>query len=316
MAAAEDYFDAHKPGSDMSAFATSLNVYWHVISSDNTLEGGNIPDSQIIASLKVLDEDYASSGLSYRIAGVDRTVNTDWFQNAGPNRQQTEMKHAMRKGGPADLNIYSVGPIKDIRGDELLGFATFPSSYARNPQNDGVVILYSTVPGGSEAPFNLGKTLTHEVGHWAGLYHTFEDHMGGKGSGCEGFGDYVADTPAEASAASGCPTNRDTCAIMPGTDPIHNFMDYSDDACMDQTETTRQSVLAAPKWRELSDGEKKSFLAQAEREKLEYEAARKEYEERTTGVSNSNHYTGGYMPMPSGSSHSWHYTPGTFLTTF
>ncbi|CAE6484287.1 unnamed protein product [Rhizoctonia solani] len=78
----------------------------------------------------------------------------------------------------------------------------------------------------------------------------------------------------------------------------------------DESETTRQSVLAASRWRELSDGEKKPFLAQAEREKLEYEAVRKEYEERTTGVSNSNHYTGGYMHMLSGSSHSWRYTSG------
>ncbi|EUC66192.1 HMG (high mobility group) box protein, partial [Rhizoctonia solani AG-3 Rhs1AP] len=63
----------------------------------------------------------------------------------------------------------------------------------------------------------------------------------------------------------------------------------------DETETTRQSVLAASKWRELSDAEKKPFLAQAEREKLEYEAARKEYDERTTGAPNPNHYAGGYM---------------------
>ncbi|KAF8743062.1 HMG-box domain, partial [Rhizoctonia solani] len=65
----------------------------------------------------------------------------------------------------------------------------------------------------------------------------------------------------------------------------------------DETETTRQSVLAASKWRELSDAEKKPFLAQAEREKLEYEAARKVYEERTSGISKSNPYTGGFMHM-------------------
>ncbi|CAE7210019.1 unnamed protein product [Rhizoctonia solani] len=78
----------------------------------------------------------------------------------------------------------------------------------------------------------------------------------------------------------------------------------------DETETTRQSVLAASKWRELNDAEKKPFLAQAEREKLEYEAARKEYEERTSGVSKSNSYTGGYMRMTgeTASNNSWYHT--------
>ncbi|CAE6510686.1 unnamed protein product [Rhizoctonia solani] len=75
----------------------------------------------------------------------------------------------------------------------------------------------------------------------------------------------------------------------------------------DETETTRQSVLAASKWRDLSDAEKKPFLAQAEREKLEYEAARKEYEERTSGISNPNLYTGGYMQMTGTTANSsWH----------
>ncbi|CAE6420397.1 unnamed protein product [Rhizoctonia solani] len=75
----------------------------------------------------------------------------------------------------------------------------------------------------------------------------------------------------------------------------------------EEGETTRQSVLAASKWRELSDAEKKPFLAQAEREKLEYEAARKVYEERTSGVSKSNPYTGGFMHMTGSTvtSNSW-----------
>lgn len=150
------------------------------------------------------------------------------------------MKGNLRNGDAATLNIYTVGFNNDgNRG--LLGYATFPADYDSKPTNDGVVLLYSTLPGGSNKPYDEGRTLTHEVGHWVGLYHTFQ-------GGCKGDGDHVDDTPAEAEPSEGCPIGRDTCpsdgedrkglspirlrTVLMISPAVQNYMDYSDDSCM------------------------------------------------------------------------------------
>ncbi|CAE6468317.1 unnamed protein product [Rhizoctonia solani] len=231
VAVAEARFALHNMSARLTSnakFSASIPVYWHVIRS--ALSQGNIPDSQIEESISVLNVDYHETGLSFTLTETDRTTNADWFNRAGPSTlHEIAMKTALRKGDVNALNVYTVG-YTNVSPAGILGHATFPSSYLENPSNDGVSILYSSVPGGSAAPLNLGRTLTHEVGHWVGLYHTFQ-------GGCNSAGDQVDDTPPESDGpggpTSGCPQGKDTCPGG-GLDPIHNFMDYSDDACMTQ----------------------------------------------------------------------------------
>jgi len=203
----------------IAATGGSINVYFHVIRRGTGVANGDIPTSQINSQISVLNAAYAPTGWSFRLAAVDRTTNTSWFTMGIGTTAERQAKAALRRGGARDLNIYTAN-----LGGGLLGWATFPSSYASNPTDDGVVILFSSVPGGTASPYNLGDTGTHEVGHWMGLFHTFQ-------GGCSGSGDSVADTPAERSPAFGCPTGRNTCPAA-GADPIRNFMDYTDDSCM------------------------------------------------------------------------------------
>jgi hypothetical protein len=214
--------DGRRPPPPVTTTGGTIDVYFHVINNGSTIALGNIPDSQITNQISVLNAAFASTGWSFNLVSTDRTTNATWYTCSG-GTCESQMKNALRQGTADDLNLYS-----NNMGGGLLGWATFPSSYSNNPKLDGVVILSSSMPGGSAAPYNLGDTATHEVGHWMGLYHTFQGGCARQTSG----GDAVADTPAEKSAAFGCPTGRDTCANLAGLDPITNFMDYTDDSCM------------------------------------------------------------------------------------
>ena len=177
--------------------------------------------------MDVLNAAFQPYGFRFVLASISRTINTAWATGMSDgSANERAMKQALSQDTGRFLNLY----ITDAAGD-LLGWATLPSSQSENNFGDGVVLDRETLPGGTFAPFNEGDTGTHEVGHWLGLYHTFNEDAP-SGNPCGGSGDEVSDTPVEASPASGCPTGRDTCPALDGLDPITNFMDYSDDACM------------------------------------------------------------------------------------
>lgn len=130
-------------------------------------------------------------------------------------------KKALGEDQDLYLNVYSNS------ADGYLGYSYFPQSEAGTVL-DGVVVLYEAVGGRDNGygNYNQGRTLVHEIGHYLGLYHTFEG-----GSTCEnsyGGGDFIVDTNAESEEHYGC-TQTYTCGVA---DPIDNYMNYTDDSCM------------------------------------------------------------------------------------
>lgn len=214
--------------SDLVAASFQIPVFTHVILDGNGQ--GDVTDAMIQAQIKVLNDAYAGvtggkdMKMSFFNAGIDRTQNADWFNVSPGTRAESDMKSSLRKGGADTLNVY----LADLGGG-LLGWATFPQDFTSDPDLDGVVVLNTSLPGGGASPFDEGDTLTHEVGHWVGLFHTFEN-------GCDSPGDLVKDTPRVSQPNFGCPTAVDSCPSDAGDikrpDLITNFMDYVDDGCM------------------------------------------------------------------------------------
>jgi len=221
----ERRFQAHRLPPESGNTTATLNIYFHVVYSNETVEGGYIPNERIVSQVQALNRDYNATGISWNLKNVTRIKSEDWFTNVAPDSEnETAMKKVFRQGGKSDLNVYTVGFLNS-GASGLLGIATFPMDYESAPQSDGIMLLHSTLPGGNIAKYNLGRTLTHEVGHWVGLYHTFQ-------GGCKAPGDEVGDTPPQAKASEGCPKRVASC----GTGELNlnnNFMDYLDDACMD-----------------------------------------------------------------------------------
>ncbi|KAI1372776.1 Metalloprotease [Hypoxylon crocopeplum] len=199
----------------------TVNTYFHVVASSTSISGGYLTQTMIDDQLDVMNAAYSPHGITFNLISTEWTVNSNWAADGN----ELAMKRALRKGTYSDLNIYFLGNL----GGGLLGYCYFPDSVSSGSTafyQDGCTILGASVPGGDAAPYDLGGTAIHETGHWMGLYHTFQ-------GGCREPGDSVDDTSPQASASSGCPVGRDSCPGG-GVDPIHNYMDYSDDACYEE----------------------------------------------------------------------------------
>jgi hypothetical protein len=205
-----------------------IDTVFHMV-SDHVLTAAERTRWQTLinAQMRVLNDSFAgrtapnasNSPFRFDLTDITYTVNPGWYHVA-PGKVERDMKSALYEGDSTTLNVYAA----DIGGG-LLGWAYFPKGYNNGRDFiDGVVLLDESMPGGTAGKYSLGDTLTHEVGHWLMLEHTFK-------SGCSASNDWVVDTPREAMPQFDCPVGADTCAA-PGLDPIHNFMDYTQDSCM------------------------------------------------------------------------------------
>jgi hypothetical protein len=202
-----------------------IPVVFHIIR--NTSGAGEISDALINTQITVLNEDFGAFGggapgtntrIQFTLAGITRSTNNSWYNDSGSyyNSLAWDPYHY--------LNIYT----NTASGN--LGYAYIPSGGGVvGNLFDRVVIYWPTVgrPGPYGPPYHLGRTVTHEVGHYLGLYHTFDGGCSGT-SGCYGNGDLICDTLPE-SSPNFSPCTRSTCG---DPDPTRNYMDYSDDVCM------------------------------------------------------------------------------------
>ncbi|KAL7949974.1 hypothetical protein V8C42DRAFT_309119 [Trichoderma barbatum] len=199
--------------------AFTVPVYFNVLFDKATGEGG-YPDSVIYQQIDVLNQHLDPIDLQFHLHSAQRIpVEGNYLHSWENPAVKQDLATQFGVLDPQVLNIFTLGSTP--RNESYK--SSFPQNYESDPRGDVILIDFGHLPGGQYREYNTGKVLVKAVGHWLGLYSTYE-------GGCSGNGDYVDDTPAEASPAQGCPRGRDTCPGA-GMDPIDNLMDSTTDAC-------------------------------------------------------------------------------------
>jgi hypothetical protein len=196
----------------------------------------NVSLAQLQSQIDVLNEDFAATNADYNLTSTYNSVKSgninvrfvlDQVKRRSTTKSSWGTNDAMKKNAqgiaptsPATkLNIWVCN-----MGGGILGYAQFPGG---NAATDGVVLDDNATgrTGTAAAPFNKGRTATHEVGHWLNLRHIWGDANCGN--------DLVGDTPTHNTANYGCPAagHKSTCSGTP-VEMTMNYMDYTDDACM------------------------------------------------------------------------------------
>lgn len=224
----------------------------------------NITDEQVQSQLTVMTQDFrklaGTPGENTNPVGADTQVEFVLAKvdpNGNPTNGINRINLCQASWSTTDINA-TVKPTTiwdptqymnmwsvNFTDGTLLGYAQFPesslgglSTAAQSANTDGVVAGYrffgssDLATGNFQAPFDKGRTMTHEVGHFLGLRHIWGDTATCPATNTTADKDYVADTPAAAAANYNCPTGTNSCPSNPGNDMIENYMDYTDDACM------------------------------------------------------------------------------------